>query len=70
MANYYLNKNAQSNGAHEVHAMDCPHPAEPENRIQLGNFLNCASAVAAAKRRWPKESIDGCFYCANSCHTQ
>ena len=68
MALYYVNKNAQSNGDHEVHTQGCSFMPEEENRIYLGNFDNCAKAVAAAKQYYSQ--VNGCYYCANACHTQ
>ncbi len=64
---YYVNKNAQSNGDHEVHAENCTRCPDPENRICLGEFDCCHPAVAKAKEQYPK--ADGCYYCSNDCHT-
>ena len=64
---YYVNKNAQSNGDHEVHEKTCSHLPEAENLVYLGNFASCYPAVAEAKKHYPKS--DGCFYCCNACHT-
>jgi len=57
MSRYYVNKNAQSNGDHEV-----------ENRIYLGEFASCRPAVAEAKKYYAQ--VNGCYYCARDCHTQ
>ncbi len=71
MPNYIINKNAQSNGDHEVHekGSNCPHMPDLENQIDLGWHSSCHGAVAEAKRRWPNHKIDGCYYCSNACHT-
>lgn len=68
---YIVNKNAQTTGEHEVHQNDCScsHMPDPANRIDLGHHETCHGAVAEAKRRYPSNSFDGCFYCANACHT-
>lgn len=68
---YIINKNAQTNGDHEVHNNDSTKGCLPnvENRIGLGVFSSCGPAVREAKRRWPREKINGCYYCANACHT-
>ena len=50
MEKYYVNKNAQSNGDHEVHILSCSWLPEPENRLYLGQFASCVPAVAEAKR--------------------
>jgi hypothetical protein len=72
MPKYIINKNAQSTGEHEVHKDDgsCNYMPLPENRIDLGNFTTCQSAVAEAKKRYPNHKIDGCYYCCNPCHTR
>ena len=68
---FIVNKNAQSNGDHEVHQTDRGTSCLPdsENRIELGSFDNCHEAVAAAKRRYPDWKVNGCAYCAPDCHT-
>ena len=67
MAYYYVNKNEQSNGDHEVHKSGCTHMPDEQNRILLGDFSNCFDAVRAAKRIYINS--DGCYYCCNECHT-
>lgn len=67
MARYYVNKNAQANGDHEVHRDGCSHMPNPENRVYLGEFATCAPAVKAAKQTYPKSNC--CFHCSNECHT-
>jgi len=67
MPAYYVNKVAQPNGDHEVHTDGCPYPAEVQNRLQLGNHINCHSAVRDAKLYY--SAANGCYYCSNPCHT-
>ena len=69
MAEYCVNKNAQSNGDHEVHNLDasCPHLPAWSNRLDLGNHANCSTAVQKAKQTYTK--ANGCAYCAAACHT-
>ena len=67
MARYYVNKNAQTNGDHEVHKTGCSFMPLQENRIYLGDFVSCGPAVREAKRYYAK--ANGCFYCSNACHT-
>lgn len=45
MALYYVNKNAQNNGDHEVHKSGCSWMPDKDNRIFLGDFTNCFGAV-------------------------
>ncbi len=68
MSRYYVNKNAQNNGDHEVHtATGCPTPADEENRLYLGNFDSCHDAVVEAKKHYPQSN--GCANCSLPCHT-
>lgn len=67
MARYYVNKNAQSNGDHEVHKQGCSFMPDESNREYLGDFPSCHGAVAKAKQHYPKSN--GCFYCSRECHT-
>lgn len=64
---YYVNKNAQDNGDHEVHTKDCTFLPNSENRKELGEFSNCSDAVKEAKKSYPKSN--GCKTCSNACHT-
>ena len=68
MAAYYVNKNAQANGDHEVHTTGCDYLPREENRIYLGNFALCHQAVDTARKYYSQ--VNGCFYCSNDCHTQ
>ena len=69
MPDYYVNKKAQIKGDHEVHeSTGCPHPANVENREDLGWHASCFSAVTEAKRRG-YASANGCAYCSPACHT-
>ena len=67
MARYYVNKNAQTNGDHEVHVSSCSYLPDPENRLFLGEFTNCYDAVREAKKHYPQSN--GCYYCCYPCHT-
>lgn len=67
MSSYYVNKNAQSNGDHEVHTTGCSWMPEPSNRFYLGDFNGCSAAVAEARRYYTQ--VNGCYYCSNYCHT-
>lgn len=71
MYQFIINKNSQSNGDHEVHnkTRGCSFMPSLENQIDLGYHATCHGAVAEAKRRWPQDRINGCYYCANDCHT-
>jgi hypothetical protein len=64
---YYVNRDMQSNGDHEVHAFTCKYLPAAENRVLLGYFITCAEAVREAKKYYPQSN--GCYWCSNECHT-
>lgn len=66
MAAYYMNKNAQTNGDHEVHREGCSWMPAPENRRYLGDFASCYGAVLEAKEY--DSRADGCKHCSLECH--
>lgn len=67
MKNYYVNKNAQRNGDHEVHEANCTFLPKPENRDFLGIYSDCKGAVKKAKEDYNR--VNGCYYCCSDCHT-
>lgn len=68
MARYYVNKNTDHQGNHEVHIETCNWLPQAENRIDLGLHSDCHSAVRKAKRDHYATS-DGCRHCSSECHT-
>ena len=68
MPDYFVNKNAQDNGDHEVHTTGCDYMPLNHNRIFLGDFATCQEAVVEAKKTYPVSN--GCAYCSNECHTR
>ena len=44
---YYVNKNAQDTGEHEVHASGCSYMPNEENRLYLGSFDNLTPSILA-----------------------
>lgn len=70
MPYYCVNSNAQSgSNDHEVHDLASTHGCLPAvaNRVDLGFHSSCSSAVAAAKSIY--SDVNGCYWCANACHT-
>lgn len=67
MKKYYVNKNAQHNGDHEVHADDCIYLPKAENITYLGEFSSCIGAVVTAKNIY--STTNGCKTCSDLCHT-
>jgi len=71
MSKYIINKNAQSDGFHEVHNENtCNHLPDLPNRVVIGEYNNCYDAVSATKQTNPQHDIDGCYFCCNACHTR
>ena len=68
MTSYYVNKNQQANGDHEVHTDSCRFLPLTQNRVSLGNFTTCAPAVQEAKRLGYSRA-NGCRTCSIACHT-
>jgi hypothetical protein len=64
---YYVNKNSQDNGDHEVHTRSCSWLPEEQNRIYLGEFSSCGAAVREAKKYYSQ--CNGCYHCSPACHT-
>lgn len=65
---YYLNRNQQESGDHEVHREDCRYLPAPRNRLRLGRFARCRDALEEARERgYP--TADGCYLCAPACNT-
>ena len=60
MPNYYVNRQAQANGDHEVHKDGCSYMPNQDNRLYLGNFSTCQEAVREAKRYFSQSN--GCFF--------
>jgi hypothetical protein len=69
MPNYLVNKNAQSNGDHEVHntTTGCTFMPNVANQKNLGYHADCHGAVREAKRTYPQSN--GCYWCCYACHT-
>ncbi len=66
MEKYYVSKNKQDNGDHEVHKETCDWLPKVENRIYLGWHSYCVSAVNEAKKYYSQ--VNGCYYCSINCH--
>ena len=70
MPYYCVNKNAQSNGDHEVHDLTpgaCNRLPLAGNQLALGYHQSCASAVQQAKMSYWQSN--GCWHCCPACHT-
>jgi hypothetical protein len=67
MPSYYVNKNAQPNGDHEVHVEGCVRLPEPGKRQYLGEFTNCRPAVEVGRGYF--HQLNGCAHCCPDCNT-
>jgi hypothetical protein len=67
MARYYVNKNTDNDGNHEVHVETCSWLPNSGNRIYLGDFTSCGPAKQEAKKYYA--TADGCAHCSSACHT-
>jgi hypothetical protein len=65
---YYVNKNEDEDGDHEVHKDGCYWLSIAIETEYLGSFTNCRDAVSEAKRRG-YISANGCVHCSKLCHT-
>lgn len=63
---YYLNRNAQSTGEHEIHKQNCYRRPQPQNEIYLGYFYDAKHALIEAKKYYTY--VDGCYYCCSEIH--
>ena len=63
---YYVNKNAQTSGEHEVHCSTCEHLPNVENRLFLGSFATSKEAVKEAEKFYT--IVDGCAFCCPGSH--
>lgn len=67
MAKYYVNRNAQANGDHEVHKEGCNWLKLVVSKKDLDDHSNCTTAVLEAKKTYTQSN--GCIYCSKECHT-
>jgi len=69
MPHFIVNRQAQSNGDHEVHnkTAGCSYMPREANQKDLGYHSDCHGAVREAKRTYSQSN--GCYYCCNACHT-
>lgn len=65
---FYVNKNAQPTGEHEVHRATCSFLPDASNRIYLGDFATSQEAVQEARKYY--NCVDGCARCCPESHTR
>lgn len=68
MIKYFLNREPQANGDHEVHNENCNYLPTESNRKYLGMFNNCQEAVREASNYYSQ--VNGCYHCSYDCHTR
>lgn len=64
---FYVNRNAQTNGDHEVHRATCSWLPDAANRIYLGDFSSSQAALVEARKYFYR--VDGCLFCCPEIHT-
>ncbi|MGR8933140.1 MAG: hypothetical protein ACU837_01970 [Gammaproteobacteria bacterium] len=64
MAEFYVEKIAQSNGEHVVHKSDCSLLPSHETLQYLGAISNCDSALKKAGQFY--RQVNGCAHCSVS----
>ena len=78
MPEYILNANMQDSSSgknyelHEETSGKCNRLPNPENRLRVGNYVNCHQAMDSAKQKYlaMARNIDGCYYCCPACHSK
>lgn len=63
---FYINRNEQLTGEHEIHRENCVYLPEIENRLYLGYFYDPKQALLEAEKLYSK--VDGCYWCCNEIH--
>jgi len=63
MPRYFVSKELQINGEHEVHREDCSLIPEKENCIFLGNYMSSETAVGVAENFY--DNVQSCYQCGN-----
>ena len=63
---FYVNKSASNDNKHEVHSATCVFLPVESNRISLGEFFTCTTAINKAKEHF--DNVNGCYFCARLCH--
>lgn len=69
MEDFYINKNEQPNGDHEVHRPTCYWMPSVLNREYLGRFAGSHGAILYAGILHPSWHINGCIHCCPESHT-
>ncbi len=67
---YFINRNRQPSGEHEVHVRGCRYFPNEENAISVGVHSSCSAAIQAAKKAYPDWEVDGGKHCLPECHTR
>jgi hypothetical protein len=62
---YVLHLKGDQNGFYDVHKTKCIHVPK-RDCIAIGEFAAPASAVVAAKLKYPYKTIKGCYFCAGA----
>lgn len=66
MSKYYVSKNINEDGRHEVHNQRCRTLPPMDELICLGDFKICSDAMIASRNIY--EKVNGCYNCCFPCH--
>ena len=64
MLRYFVNRNAQRDGDHEVHAETCSWLMLAMRKVDLGVHASCQEAVEKARQTYPRSRE--CCWCSNT----
>ena len=67
MYSYFISKEKNGAGKHELHASVCYKLPDPGKRIYIGEFEDCVQAMRLAESMI--RSMDGCPLCSPRCHS-
>ena len=67
MRSFYVNRQSQPSGEHEVHVPGCSWFPSEANARYLGRFASCTAALDEARKYYAR--VDGCAHCLPACHT-
>lgn len=70
MADFYINKNEQKTGEHEVHKNGCLYLLLMTSKEYLGSHTSSHSAILKVMSLHPLWIIDGCATCCPESHTR
>ncbi len=65
---YFIDKNIQISGKHEVHKNDCEFLPDTSSREYLGYFIDCQEAINIAYEKY--DNVEACKNCIPECRSK